>query len=95
MPGGTAPYTPPDRRSRRPRPGMAPIDWVSVSSSALGAPVVNSAARQTWYGREDQRMRDGAAVPQPNEVLIGLDVGTASIEAVAFAPDGHELARAP
>ena len=39
-------------------------------------------------------MRDGAAVPQPNEVLIGLDVGAASIEAVAFAPDGHELARA-
>jgi erythritol kinase (D-erythritol 1-phosphate-forming) len=39
-------------------------------------------------------MRDGAAVPQPHEVLIGLDVGTASIEAVAFAPDGHELARA-
>jgi erythritol kinase len=39
-------------------------------------------------------MRDGTAVPQPHEVLIGLDVGTASVEAVAFAPDGHELARA-
>jgi erythritol kinase len=39
-------------------------------------------------------MRGGAAVPQPHEVLIGLDVGTATIEAVAFAPDGQELARA-
>jgi erythritol kinase (D-erythritol 1-phosphate-forming) len=39
-------------------------------------------------------MRDGAAVPQQSELLIGLDVGTASIEAAAFAPDGHELARA-
>ena len=39
-------------------------------------------------------MRDGAAVPQQSEVLIGLDVGTAGVEAVAFAPDGHELARA-
>jgi erythritol kinase len=58
------------------------------------SPVVNSTASQTWYGRVDQRMRDGAAVPQQNEVLIGLHVGTASIEAVAFAPDGHELAPA-
>jgi erythritol kinase len=39
-------------------------------------------------------MRDGAAVPQQSAVLIGLHVGTASIEAVAFAPDGHELAPA-
>ena len=39
-------------------------------------------------------MRDGAAVPQQSELLIGLDVGTASMEAVAFAPDGHELAHA-
>jgi erythritol kinase (D-erythritol 1-phosphate-forming) len=33
-------------------------------------------------------------VPQQSELLIGLDVGTASMEAVAFAPDGHELGRA-
>lgn len=30
---------------------------------------------------------------QPNEVLLGLEVGTASIEAAAFAPDGLQLAR--
>jgi erythritol kinase (D-erythritol 1-phosphate-forming) len=39
-------------------------------------------------------MRDGAAVPQQSEVVIGLHVGTAGIEAVAFAPEGHELAPA-
>jgi erythritol kinase len=39
-------------------------------------------------------MRDGAAVPQQNEILVGLDVGAASMAAVAFAADGHELARA-
>ena len=65
-----------------------------MRSVALRVPVVNGAAMQAWYGREDPRMREGAAVRQPNEVLIGLDVGTASIEAVAFGPDGHELARA-
>jgi hypothetical protein len=32
-------------------------------------------------------MRDGAAVALPNDLLIGLDVGAASIEAAAFAPD--------
>jgi erythritol kinase len=31
-------------------------------------------------------------VAQPSEVLIGLDVGT-SVEAVAFAPDGHQIGR--
>lgn len=29
----------------------------------------------------------------PNDFMIGLDVGTASIEAAAFAPDGQQLAR--
>ena len=30
---------------------------------------------------------------QPSDILIGLDVGTAGIEAAAFAPDGCPLAR--
>ena len=38
-------------------------------------------------------MRDGAAVALPNDLLIGLDVGAASIEAAAFAPDGQQVAR--
>ena len=38
-------------------------------------------------------MRDGTAVALPNDLLIGLDVGPTSIEAAAFAPDGHQLAR--
>ena len=29
----------------------------------------------------------------PSDLLIGLDIGAASVEAVAFAPDGHQLAR--
>jgi erythritol kinase (D-erythritol 1-phosphate-forming) len=33
-------------------------------------------------------------VAQPSDLLIGLDIGTANVEAVAFAPDGHQLARA-
>jgi erythritol kinase len=41
------------------------------------------------------RTRDGAAVAQPSDILIGLDIGTASVEAVAFTPDGHQLARVP
>jgi erythritol kinase (D-erythritol 1-phosphate-forming) len=31
-------------------------------------------------------------VAQPSDILIGLDIGTASVEAVAFAPDGHQIA---
>jgi erythritol kinase (D-erythritol 1-phosphate-forming) len=33
-------------------------------------------------------------VAQPSDLLIGLDIDTANVEAVAFAPDGHELGRA-
>jgi erythritol kinase len=33
-------------------------------------------------------------VAQPSDLLIGLDIGTANVEAVAFAPNGHQLARA-
>jgi erythritol kinase (D-erythritol 1-phosphate-forming) len=39
-------------------------------------------------------MHHGAAVALPSDLLIGLDVGPSSIEAVAFALDGQELARA-
>jgi erythritol kinase len=38
-------------------------------------------------------MRDGTAVALPHDLLIGLDVGPTGIEAAAFAPDGHQLAR--
>jgi erythritol kinase (D-erythritol 1-phosphate-forming) len=34
-----------------------------------------------------------AAVAQPSDVLIGLDVGATRVDAAAFASDGHQLAR--
>ena len=38
-------------------------------------------------------MRDGTAVALPSDLLIGLDVGPTSVEAAAFAPGGHQIAR--
>lgn len=35
----------------------------------------------------------GTAMDLPNDILIGLDAGIAQVTAVAFAPDGRELAR--
>ena len=65
------------------------IDWVAAKIDDAGSP--RGAARQGRGPRLRARVRRARRV---SDVLVGLDVGTSGVKAIAISPDGDLLATA-